>query len=251
MANDFKLLAIQVADIHLDSDLLNYIVQHGFQPGDRLPTISELEDADKLGISVSKVREQLEVARALGLVEVRSKTGTRLKEYSFTPAVRLSLFFALATDVRYFETFSALRSHLEIAFWHEACALLTEDDKQEIRGYLEAARAKLNAPRIRIPTEEHRNFHLTIFKHLDNPFVLGLLEAYWDAYEAVELNRYADYSYHQQVWDYHERILDAICAGDFDAAQKAFMEHTQLLHHQPRMQDMEGTAPPVENEVTP
>lgn len=236
-----------MADIHLDSDLLNYIVRQGFQPGDRLPTISELQDQENLGISVSKVREQLEVARALGLVEVRSKTGTRLKEYSFTPAARLSLFYALATDLRYFELFSEVRTHLEMAFWHEACALLAEADKQEMRGYVEAARAKLSESRVRIPHEEHRAFHLTVFKHLKNPFVLGLLEAYWDAYEAVELNRYIEYSYLQQVWDYHTRILDAICAGDFDAAQKAFLEHTQLLHHQPRMQDMEAAN---ENEVT-
>lgn len=231
-----------MADINLDSDLLNYIVKRGFQPGDRLPTLSELESPEHLGINVSKVREQLEVARALGLVEVRSKTGTRLKDYSFTPAVRLSLFFALATDLHYFEQFSAVRTHLEVAFWHEACKLLQESDIQELRDYILAARAKLNDRHIRIPLDEHRAFHLTIFKHLENPFVLGLLEAYWDAYEAVELNRYADYTYHQQVWDYHERILNAICAGDFDAAQKAFIEHTRLLHHQPRMQDMENTA---------
>ncbi len=239
-----------MTDIRLDSDLLDYIVKKNFQPGDRLPTISELQDSDNLGISVSKVREQLEVARALGLVEVRSKTGTRLKEFSFTPAVRLSLFFALATDLRYFEMFSALRTHLEMAFWHEACQTITEADQQELRRYIDLAREKLNATRIRIPLEEHRAFHLTIFKRLDNPFVLGLLEAYWDAYEAVELNRYADYSYHKQVWDYHERILNAICAGDFDAAQKAFMEHTHLLHHQPKMQDMEQAVSLLETKVT-
>jgi DNA-binding FadR family transcriptional regulator len=227
-----------MADILLDSDLLNYIVKQGFQPGDRLPTISELQDPTNLGISVSKVREQLEVARALGLVEVRAKTGTRLKEYSFTPAARLSLFFALATDLRYFEMFSALRTHLEVAFWHEACRTLTDADKHEMRRYIEAARAKLNDRRVRIPAEEHRAFHMTVFKHLDNPFVIGLLEAYWDAYDAVELNLYSDYTYLQQVWDYHERILDALCAGDFDAAQAAFIEHTRLLHYQPRLQDM-------------
>jgi DNA-binding FadR family transcriptional regulator len=237
-----------MTDIDLESDLLNFIIQQGLQPGDRLPSISELQEQERLGISISKVREQLEVARALGLVEVRSKTGTRLKEYSFTPAVRLSLFFALATDLHYFEMFSTLRTHLEASFWHEACATLTEADKNELRGYIQAARAKLNERWIRIPSEEHRAFHLTIFRHLENPFVLGLLEAYWDAYEAVELNRYADLSYLQQVWDYHERILDAICAGDFDAALAAFIEHTRLLHHQPRIQEM--AAAPVESEVT-
>lgn len=232
-----------MSDIQLDSELLNYIVRSGLQPGDRLPTISELQDPTNLGISVSKVREQLEVARALGLVEVRSKTGTRLKEYSFTPAVRLSLFFALATDLQYFELFSALRTHVEVAFWNEACALLTEEDHAEMRRCVASARAKLTDPWIRIPSEEHRTFHLTVFKRLQNPFVIGLLEAYWDAYEAVELNRYADYEYLRNVWDYHERILDAICAGDFEAAKEAFIEHTRLLRYQPRMQEVEHRTP--------
>lgn len=236
--------------IPLDSDLLNYIVQQGFQPGDRLPTISELQDPDNLGISVSKVREQLEVARALGLVEVRSKTGTRLKDFSFTPAVRLTLFYALATDLHYFEMFSALRTHLEVAFWHEACEQLTPADLQEIRGYVNAARAKLHSERIQIPFEEHRAFHLAIFHHLDNLFVIGLLEAYWDAYAAVELNRYADYGYHAQVWDYHERILDALCAGDFSAAQRHFVEHTRLLRYQPRVRDLEHATLIEETKVT-
>jgi DNA-binding FadR family transcriptional regulator len=228
-----KTANLNTAHIDLDSDLLNYIVRNGFEPGDRLPSINELQEADHLGVSASKIREQLEVARALGLVEVRSKTGTRLQPYSFEPAVRLSLFYALATDLHRFEQFSALRTHLEVAFWNEACALLTADDLAEMRGYVEAARAKLNDRWIHIPYQEHRAFHMSVFKRLDNPFVKGLLEAYWEAYEAVEVNRYADYAYLQNVWNYHERILNAICDGNFEAAKTAFIEHTHLLHYQP------------------
>jgi len=166
-------------------------------------------------------------------VEVRSKTGMRVKPYSFTPAVRLSLFFALANDLHNFELFTVLRNHIEVAFWHEACALLTDEDKAAMRTCVDAARAKLE--KLHIPNEEHRTFHLTVFKRLDNPFVIGLLEAYWDAYEAVEVSRYADYDYLQSVWNYHERILEGICAGDFEAAQTAFIEHTRLLRYQPRL----------------
>jgi DNA-binding FadR family transcriptional regulator len=226
-----------MSHIDLGSDFLNYIVDSDLQPGDRIPSINELQEQEHLGISVSKVREQLEVARALGLVEVRSKTGTRLKAYSFTPAVRLSLFYALARDLHNFELFTMLRNHIEVAFWHEACALLTDEDKAEMQTCIEAARTKLSDHWVRIPYQEHRRFHLTVFKRLENPFVIGLLEAYWDAYEAVEINRYADYDYLWSVWDYHERILDAICANDYDAAQKAFIEHTKLLHYQPDTED--------------
>jgi DNA-binding FadR family transcriptional regulator len=224
-----------MARISLDSELLDFIVNGHFQPGDRLPTIAQLQHEEHLGLSTSKIREQLEVARALGLVEVRSKTGMRLKEYSFAPAVRLSLFCALAKDLSFFELFSELRKHVEIAFWHEACALLTTEDKAEMQACVDQARRKLSDEWIQIPTSEHRQFHMTIFRRLNNPFVLGILEAYWDAYDAVELNRYADYDYLQRVWEYHARILEAICVGDFDLAQTLFIEHTQLLRYQPRM----------------
>lgn len=233
--------------INLDSELLEYMVERGFQPGDRLPSLSDLQSGEHLGVSISKVREQLEVARALGLVEVRSKTGTRMKDYSFTPAVRLSLFFALAQDLRHFEQFSELRNHVEATFWHEACARLEPQDLDALREILNAAKAKLNGNHreghIQIPNREHRAFHLTIFRRLENPFVTGILEAYWDAYEAVELHRYADYDYLQRVWDYHARILDAITAGDFEHARILFVEHTQLIQSQPRMQSLSRTSP--------
>ncbi len=228
-----------MASLDLGSELLNYIVEMGFSPGDRLPTISELQSEEHLGISTSKVREQLEVARALGLVEVRSRTGMRLKDYSFSPAVSLSLFFALASNPGYFHLFGELRNHIEVAFWQEACELLHDEDKASLRACVENAHEMLNSEWIRIPNTEHRNFHLTIFKRLENPFVQGLLEAYWDAYDAVQLNSYADYDYLQSVWDYHERILDAICAGDYDTAKSLFIEHTKLLRHQPRMKNIE------------
>ncbi len=227
--------------IDLDSELLEYIVRENFQPGARLPTINELQSEDHLGVGISKVREQLEVARALGLVEVRSKTGMRMKAYSFTPAVRLSLFFALAQDQHHFELFNQVRQHIEVGFWNEACATLTDEDKALMRRCVDHAIAKLKGQPIRIPNEEHRTFHLTVFRRLGNPFVMGILEAYWDAYDAVELNRYADYSYLQQVWDYHTRILNAIEEGKYDSAKNLFVEHIDLIHYQPRMQDLNRT----------
>ncbi len=214
----------------LDSALLNYIVEQNLENGAQLPSLNEL--SAQLNINVGKLREQLEVARVLGLVDVRPRTGIRLREYDFLPALRLSLLFALAMDKSYFVAFSELRNHLEVAFWHEAVVRLTEVDKAALGDLCERARHKLNnQPFIQIPHQEHRKFHLGIFAHLDNPFVKGLLEAYWEAYEAVELNTYADLAYWQEAWRYHEKILKHILENDPDAALRAFIEHTQLLRH--------------------
>lgn len=225
--------------IDLPSDLLNYLARSDYEPGDRLPTLSELQKEEHLNLSISKIREQLEVARTLGLVEVRSKTGMRLKAFDFTPAVRLGLLYAMAVDMNNFEYFGSLRVHLETAYWDEACATLTKAERDVMRQQIHSARKKLaDTQWIQIPHKEHRTFHMTVFKNLENPFVSGILEAYWDAYEAVELNRYADYAYHQEVWDYHERILDAMCEGEIAAARALFVEHTNLLRVQPKMQTL-------------
>jgi DNA-binding FadR family transcriptional regulator len=59
--------------------------------------------------------------------------------------------------------------------------------------------------------------------------VTGILEAFWDAYEAIGLNLYNDYSYLEQVWQYHERMVEAICKGDLEAGFQALIEHKTFL----------------------
>ena len=75
---------------------------------------------------------------------------------------------------------------------------------------------KLRGEPIHIPNAEHRQLHLTIFGRLNNPFVHGLLIACWDAYDASELTRFQSYQYWTDVWSYHEQIVDALCADDFE-----------------------------------
>jgi DNA-binding FadR family transcriptional regulator len=211
----------------IESEFLRYLITHGYEPGARLPSLSQI--SQELEISVGKLREQLEVARVLGLVDARPKRGIECNEYRFQPAVYQSLIFALHLDPSLFHAFSTLRCQLEIAFWEEAVQQLDETDKNALQELVERAWAKLQHARVQIPHEEHRAFHMTIFRRLDNPFVLGLLEAYWDAYETVELNTYADYTYLTAVWKYHEEIAGAIANGAFAEAKQLHADHMALL----------------------
>jgi len=211
----------------IDSEFLRYLLTNGCEPGARLPSLDEI--SGEIGISTGKLREQFEVARMLGLVEASPRRGIRCLKYDFRPAVRLSLMVALALEPGAFRSFSTLRIHLETAFWEEAVALLTDEDKSHLNDLVAQAKVKLNNERAQIPFAEHRAFHLGIFRKLENPFVLGLLEAYWDAYDAVELSTYADYSYLTEVWDYHQRIADALARGDYAAGKEALMQHMRLI----------------------
>lgn len=211
----------------LDSDFLRFLLSSAGEPGSRLPSLTAI--STETGLSVGKLREQFEVARAIGLVEASPRRGIRTLRYDFFPAVRLSLLVALALDRDMFRPYSALRTHLETAFWDEAVTVLTDDDKARLCELVAQAQEKLTLDRIQIPYPEHRAFHLTIFSRLNNPFVQGLLEAYWDAYEAVEFNTYADYGYLQEVWSYHERIADALQSGEYERGKDLLIEHMRLL----------------------
>jgi DNA-binding FadR family transcriptional regulator len=211
------------------SEFLRYLALHE-EAQNKLPSLSDL--SRELGLSVASLREQLEVARALGLVEVRPRLGTRRRAYSFTPAVRQSLRYALALNDEHFRKYSELRNHVEFAFWYEAVEKLTSDDKAELRMIIARAWEKLSRAQIQVPHEEHRNLHLLVYSRLDNPFVTGILEAYWDAYESVGLNVFTGgYDYLQEVWQYHEQMVEAICNGNFEAGYEALVKHTDLLYH--------------------
>ena len=214
------------------SEFMRYLAHHEEINGQRLPALNDL--SRELGVSVASLREQLEVARALGLVEVRPRIGTKTLTYSFTSAVRQSLGYALALNDAHFQKFSELRNHIEAAYWHEAIELITEEDKQELQDLIKRAKEKLNNESIQIPHEEHRKLHMLIYQRLENPFVTGLLEAYWEAYEAVGLNVFTGgLSYLQKVWEYHSQMVDAICSGTPEAGYQALVQHIDLLYHRP------------------
>jgi DNA-binding FadR family transcriptional regulator len=210
------------------SEFLRYLAAHE-EAESGLPTLAEL--SRELGIGVAALREQLEVARALGLVEVKPRMGTRRREYSFTPAIRQSLGYALALNNAHFRKYAELRNHVEAAFWHQAVQKLTEEDKRQLQNLVTRAWVKLRGTPVQVPHEEHCLLHLKIYSRLDNPFVTGILEAYWEAYEAVGLNVFAGgYEYLQEVWQYHQRMVEAICKGDFEAGYEALVAHTDLLY---------------------
>src|SRR5215216_6853285 len=112
------------------SEFMRYLATHN-EANEDFPSLKDL--SVELGVSLASLREQLEVARALGLVEVKPRLGTRRRDYSFTPAIRQSLGYALALDNGHFRKYAELRNHVESAFWYQAVAALTEKDKQELQ----------------------------------------------------------------------------------------------------------------------
>lgn len=207
--------------------------------GCRLPSLSELSKTTQT--SIPSLREQLEVARAFGFVDVRPKTGIRKNKYRFTPAVTASLGYAIKEDSGLFDSFADLRKHIEAAYFEEAAALLTNEDIQILDELIISAKTKLNNKTVEIPFYEHKQFHLLMYSRLNNPFVTGLLEAYWQMYEDAGLNRYTEFEYQVRVWNYHDKIVASIRSGEFSNSKKALLEHMILLQQRPEIRQTKNT----------
>lgn len=213
------------------NQFLQYLAGEENIEGCRLPSLTELSKTTNTSIPI--LREQLEVARAFGFVDVKPKTGIRKNKYRFAPAVTASLGYAIREDRGLFDKFADVRKHIESAYFEEAATLLTKEDLASLDLLITTARDKLLSKPVELPFHEHRDFHLLMYSRLNNPFVTGLLEAYWQMYEDAGLNRYTDLNYQIRVWDYHEKIIETIRNGEFSNSKKTLLEHMILLNQRP------------------
>jgi DNA-binding FadR family transcriptional regulator len=209
------------------SHLLSYLAEESAKGTEYLPSLSDLSKT--LGMSVSTLREELQVARAMGWVEVKPRVGIKCLQYSFKPCVSKSLAYAVSTDKKLFRQFSDLRNHIEASYWYQAVSGLTKEDYRELNQIIQRAQQKLRSDPIQIPHREHRDLHMTIYHRLDNVFVIGILESYWDIYEAVGLGVYEDRKYLERVWSYHQQMVDSITNNDFLSGYQALIAHMDLL----------------------
>lgn len=210
------------------SAFLEYILALAQDGKDNIPPIRQI--GQDLGLSTPCVREQMELARNLGLIKVQPRKGISLLPYDFSPAVVKSLYYAIRSNMDYFQQYSILRNQLEKSFFIESAKMLDNSDIFAINSIVQRAVDKLNGKQIQIPHQEHRSFHLQIYSKLENIFVKGLLKSYWDMYELVGLDHFTDLSYLEKVWDYHDRIIMMIESGEYKKAYQLLEEHIDLIY---------------------
>ncbi|MFZ3151379.1 MAG: FCD domain-containing protein [Anaerolineaceae bacterium] len=210
----------------LKRDLLEYLAEAQVNHAE-IPSIPEISQT--LGISVANVREQLEVARCLGFVDVKPKVGIQSRSFSLTQPLVLGMRYGVKVQPGLFAAYSDLRKHIETSYWYEAVSLLTTQDIDKLEQLVTNAKKKIQEKPIQVPEIEHRTLHLTIFHRLDNPVVQSILETYWDLYEDLEYNYYLDQTYLETVWNYHQTMVDALAAHEFEKGYLALTTHMDLF----------------------
>ncbi len=211
-------IAPQVAQAIRDA-----ILQGQFQPGESLP--SERHLAEEFGVNRSSVREAIHRLEAWGLVEVRQGGGTRVREYLRSAGLSL-LPWLLAPGGVLDPTLLADLLELRgmILEWTAARAAQQSGDLSEARQALDELEAT-SAPAAR----QRADFAFyEAMTHLTGNQVLELLSA--SVGKVYLENRELFEALYQQPVDTgpHRRTLDAIEAGDADAAAAAMAEYARL-----------------------
>jgi len=214
------------------SDFLQYLAKLSGSGICRLPSLSEL--SKELKISVASLREQLEIARVLGFVEVKPKTGIKWLPYNFAPSILVSSAYAIEISPVYFDQYRDMRNHLEAVYFYEAVALLNPDDIQQLFKIIREAEKKIDGLPPKSPNIEHREWHSVLFSHIENVFVKGFLTVYWEIYQHQDYAFVSDSVYLRRVWSYHKKITEQILSSDFSNAYQSFLEHKDLIKLSPK-----------------
>jgi DNA-binding FadR family transcriptional regulator len=208
------------------NDLLTFLAKSAVEHT-AIPSIPQL--SKELGISTASIREQLEVARRLGVVEVRPKVGIQPRPFSLTEPLNTALTYGIAVDETLFDQFSDLRKHLESSYWFESVSQLNRTDVDQLQSLVDQAVSCIQNQPIQTPENEHREFHMTVYKRLDNPAVISLLNVYWDVYHESGMTLLMNRDYLVSVWNYHQLMVDALRDREFEKGYQALLMHMDLV----------------------
>lgn len=203
--------------------VLGQLAAGEFPIGSRLPTEREL--AERHAVSRATVREAMVALEMMGIIEVRKGSGI------YVAALQMPGERAEALDVGAFELLEARRGiEAEIA----AMAALRIDE--ECLSELEALLVTMTDPALEVSERADRDFHFAVAAATGNSALVAVVTELWSMRERCELAR----TIHQRARgggellrvEEHRAILNALRAGDADAARTAMRAHLDaVLEH--------------------
>jgi len=211
-------------------DLLQaYIIDHGFRPGDRLPT--EAAFCDELGVSRNAIREAMRSLQSLGILEIRHGYGAYLSDVSL-PRLADGLAFwgkLLSREGDHvLRRIAEVRSMIETSLVSQVVGKLSEGDFAELHDCLQQIEdASTHDERA---YDADRRFHEILYRPLDNWVLTGFLRALWDSTRELAGARPPVHD-PTLTPDLHRKILAALEAEDAEAATHAMHEHFELTVH--------------------
>jgi len=202
------------------------ILSGKLQPGDKL--LPERELAEQFAVSRTAVREAMKALTHKGLIEVNPGRGTFVTDGT-SQAVRHSLSlmmkFGLEEGTRHLVE---VREILE----PEIAALAAARRKEEHLAAMRKAVAVMDGSLDDFGpfVEADLDFHLALAEASQNAFILMLIDTMVDQLRELRERIAQVQGGMQRAQLHHKRILEAVAAGDAEAAQEAMRAHMRQVH---------------------
>jgi DNA-binding FadR family transcriptional regulator len=206
-------------------EIRKYIEKHELRFGDALPAEGQL--AQELGISRPSLREAMKSLESLGVVESRHGEGIYVRAFSFDSIID-NLPYAFIADGHSLRDLLQVRAAIEMGAVPAILACITADDVHTLRELAQRMVAKARANQL-YETED-REFHATMHRRLDNPFLSTLADLFWQVFH--RLNFSAGQPEHWLVEATardHVEIVDMIEARDLEGLVKAYRKHFDTI----------------------
>ena len=210
----------------------DYILTSHLQPGDSLPTESQL--CTDLGVSRSSVREAVRTLVALDIVEVRHGYGMFVGDVSMRPMVESLVFRGLlhpGDDYRGLRDIVEVRLTLDLAIAERVTQAWKGRQDQALES-LESLVTQMEERAAAGHTfvEQDRAFHNQLLSPLENHLFRHLSDAFWTVHTLtiplLDAPHPADIITTARA---HRAMLDAARSGDVKAYRSAVVEHFEPL----------------------
>jgi GntR family transcriptional repressor for pyruvate dehydrogenase complex len=202
--------------------IVGEITERGLKTGASL--LSEKDMLEEYGVARGTLREALRFLEIQGVISIKTGPGGGpiVAEASSRPLASMIALLLQRTDAPFRSVVEA-REVLEPALAAMAATRVSDAQLRELEDCIEVMRANLSS--VDHFLYENERFHAIVAEAADNhvfEFVIGSLKKITDA---TPLG--VDYppETRSSVADHHQRIYDAIKAGDADAASRAMSVH--------------------------
>jgi GntR family transcriptional repressor for pyruvate dehydrogenase complex len=194
-----------------------YVEEANMVAGDHFPPEREL--AQRLGVSRTSIRQALVVLQAQGFVDIRHGGGAFLRR---SRGFGESLPRLMERRRRLPEVLEA-REGLEVKLATLAAQRRTSEQLSSMRTALGRMRDDIAAGGLGIDGD--RDFHHAVAEAASNRVLEHLIEEIADSVHETRVESLSEPGRPPRSIDAHQRILDAIEAGDEELAAQAMLDH--------------------------
>lgn len=205
------------------------ILSGKFSPGERVP--SERDLGALFGISRPVVHEGLRTLESRGLVTIESRKGVRVNDYRREGSIEMLLsilnYAGGKLSPSLLDGVLEMRLLFEVETARLAARRRSDDHLASLRESLVRERAILATAReatARDIAALDFEFHISIAIASGNEIYPLLMNSFRRIYRDILESFYADHGVVAPIFAFHERIVDAIAAGDEDGARRAMLE---------------------------